>query len=83
MATGSPASTARAARLPASCTGRSASSSAAGDGTVPRRSAAALNDSVELVAEHAGYTHQDSYKDSRAQELVAYGVVRLIAENMP
>lgn len=55
----------------------------AGDGTVPRRSAAALNDSVELVAEHAGYTHQDSYKDSRAQELVAYGVVRLIAENMP
>ena len=55
----------------------------AGDGTVPRHSAAALNDNAELVAEHAGYSHQDSYKDSRAQELVAYGVVRLIAENMP
>jgi hypothetical protein len=55
----------------------------AGDGTVPRRSAAALNDSAELVAEHAGYEHQKSYQDARAQALVAYGVVRLIAENMP
>ncbi len=55
----------------------------AGDGTVPRRSAAALNDHAELVAEHAGYEHQGSYQDIRAQELVAYSVVRLIAENMP
>lgn len=55
----------------------------AGDGTVPRRSAAALNDSAELVAEHAGYEHQKSYQDARTQALVAYGVVRLIAENMP
>jgi hypothetical protein len=55
----------------------------AGDGTVPRRSAAALNDSAELVAEHAGYEHQGSYADNRAQALTAYGVVRLIAENMP
>lgn len=55
----------------------------AGDGTVPRRSAAALNASAELVAEHAGYEHQGSYQDARAQALVAYGVVRLIAENMP
>lgn len=54
----------------------------AGDGTVPRRSACALNETVELVAEHRGYDHQSSYKDSRTQELVAYGVVRLIAENM-
>jgi hypothetical protein len=55
----------------------------AGDGTVPRRSAAALNDQAQLVAEHAGYEHQDSYQDRRAQELVAYGLVRLIAENTP
>jgi pimeloyl-ACP methyl ester carboxylesterase len=54
----------------------------AGDGTVPRRSAAALNQTVELVAEHAGYDHQSSYQDKRAQELSAYSVVRLIAENM-
>jgi hypothetical protein len=54
-----------------------------GDGTVPRRSAAALNEAVELVAEHAGYDHQSSYQDKRAQELAAYSLVRLIAENMP
>jgi hypothetical protein len=55
----------------------------AGDGTVPKHSAAAINDAAELVAEHSGYEHQGSYQDVRAQELVAYGVVRLIAENMP
>lgn len=55
----------------------------AGDGTVPRRSAEALNDSAELVAEHTGYEHQNSYQDAGARALVAYGVVRLIAENMP
>ncbi len=55
----------------------------AGDGTVPRRSASALNASVELAAEHAGYEHQSSYQDVRVQELTAYSIVRLIAENMP
>jgi pimeloyl-ACP methyl ester carboxylesterase len=55
----------------------------AGDGTVPRRSASALNASVELAAEHAGYEHQSSYQDVRVQELTAYSIVRLVAENMP
>jgi hypothetical protein len=55
----------------------------AGDGTVPVRSARALNADAELVAEHAGYEHQGSYQDRRAQELTAYSVVRLIAENTP
>jgi hypothetical protein len=55
----------------------------AGDGTVPIRSARALNAGAELVAEHAGYEHQGSYQDRRAQELTAYSVVRLVAENMP
>jgi pimeloyl-ACP methyl ester carboxylesterase len=53
----------------------------AGDGTVPRRSGAALHKVVECVAEHTGYDHQGSYQDRRTQELVAYGVVRLISEN--
>ena len=53
-----------------------------GDGTVPRRSGAALAHKSELVAEHTGYDHQDSYKDHRTQELVAYGVVRMVSENM-
>lgn len=54
----------------------------AGDGTVPRRSGAALAHKSELVAEHTGYDHQSSYKDRRTQELVAYGVARLISENL-
>jgi pimeloyl-ACP methyl ester carboxylesterase len=52
----------------------------AGDGTVPIRSAKALNESVELVAEHTGYDHQGSYGSGQVQELTAYGVVRLIAD---
>jgi hypothetical protein len=55
----------------------------AGDGTVPIRSAKGLNGSVELVAEHDGYDHQNSYGDRRTQELTAYGVARLIAEYAP
>lgn len=54
----------------------------AGDGTVPRRSGAALRHKSELVAEHSGYDHQGSYKDLRTQELVAYGVARLVSENL-
>ena len=59
-----------------------ASQNEAGDGTVPRRSGAALTHKSELVAEHTGYDHQGTYKDRRTQELVAYGVARLISENL-
>ncbi|MBK1616652.1 hypothetical protein CKO44_24740 [Rubrivivax gelatinosus] len=52
-----------------------------GDGTVPLQSASKVDDQAEFVARHAGYDHQDSYKDWRAQELAAYSIVRLIAEN--
>jgi hypothetical protein len=52
-----------------------------GDGTVPVRSAAKTDERAEFVARHAGYDHQESYKDRRAQELAAYSIVRLIAEN--
>lgn len=54
----------------------------AGDGTVPIHSAAALNEAAELVAVHAGYDHQSSFHDARSKSLVAYGIVRMIAENM-
>ena len=53
-----------------------------GDGTVPIRSAAALNDAAEVIATHTGYDHQSSFLDDRAKALVVYGVVRLIAENI-
>lgn len=52
-----------------------------GDGTVPLQSAAKTDEQAEFVARHAGYDHQESYMDWRAQELAAYSVVRLIAEN--
>ncbi len=54
----------------------------AGDGTVPRRSGAALAHKATLAAEHTGYDHQDSYTDRRTQELVAYGIARMVSENM-
>ncbi len=54
----------------------------AGDGTVPRHSGAALAQKAELVAAHTGYDHQGSYQDRRTQELVAYGVARLVSENL-
>lgn len=54
----------------------------AGDGTVPRRSGAALAHKAKFAAEHTGYDHQDSYKDKRTQELVAYGIARIVSESM-
>lgn len=54
----------------------------AGDGTVPHHSGSALQHKVELAAEHSGYDHQDSFKDRRTQELVAYGIARMVSERM-
>lgn len=56
----------------------------AGDGTVPVRSARALNATVEIAAAHsAGYDHQDGYGDHRTRELTAYAIVRTVAQHMP
>jgi hypothetical protein len=55
-----------------------------GDGTVPAQSARGIDATVEMVAAHnPGYDHQGAYETTVLQQLTAYGVVRLTAENMP
>lgn len=56
----------------------------AGDGTVPIRSASALNETVMMAAAHApGYDHQESYADHRTREVTAFAIVRLVSHHMP